>query len=501
MRRSASTPFHRNVHSSNSVMVEEKQPVTDAAVVSGPEDSDAEQQSTIVAPWKQSRWRRIVGLFWDSVDGPPRERSYIQKLDTYMFSYMCLAYFIKQLDQTNISNAFVSGMQEDLRLYGNERNWLNTSFNIGILLGTIPAQIIQLEHIRPSIWIPSCEIFWSILVIGMGLAKNVETLYALRFLVGFAEACVFPGFAAMLGGWYGPTQLAKRAALFEQSSAIGNMFSGYLQAALHTGMNGKAGLKGWQWMFVIDGLIGIPIAVWGLFAVPDLPHTTRAFYMSKEDREYGVERIERLGRAAPTKLTVRAVAEVFMNWRLWLFVLPYNMVGQAISGIKYFNLYLKAEKYSVVQINILPTAGDALSVVAALGFGILADITGCNATIVVGISLLVILANAMLAVWSIPKSALLFAFFISYAGLAAQPIVIAWGNHLAAGDPVLRQMLVACGNVASYTFNAWLPLVAFPTYDAPKYDYGYQILVMFGGLAIIGTIAMHFSRVRFAEKS
>ncbi|KXT17054.1 hypothetical protein AC579_4323 [Pseudocercospora musae] len=144
MRRSASTPFHRNVHSSNSVMVEEKQPVTDAAVVSGPEDSDAEQQSTIVAPWKQSRWRRIVGLFWDSVDGPPRERSYIQKLDTYMFSYMCLAYFIKQLDQTNISNAFVSGMQEDLRLYGNERNWLNTSFNIGILLGK--------THCFPDFW-------------------------------------------------------------------------------------------------------------------------------------------------------------------------------------------------------------------------------------------------------------------------------------------------------------------------------------------------------------
>lgn len=68
--------------------------------------------------------------------------------------------------------------------------------------GTIPAQIIQLEHIRPSIWIPSCEIFWSILVIGMGFAKNVETLYALRFLVGFAEACVFPGFAAMLGKTY-----------------------------------------------------------------------------------------------------------------------------------------------------------------------------------------------------------------------------------------------------------------------------------------------------------
>lgn len=82
-------------------------------------------------------------------------------------------------------------MQEDLSLYGNERNYLNTYFNIGILLGTIPSQLIQLEHIRPSVWIPSCEITWSILVIGTGFAKNIETLYGLRFLIGFAEACVY----------------------------------------------------------------------------------------------------------------------------------------------------------------------------------------------------------------------------------------------------------------------------------------------------------------------
>ena len=89
--------------------------------------------------------------------------------------------------------------------------------------------------------------------------------------------------------------------------------------------------------------------------------------------------------------------------------------------------------------------------------GVAGAATNFNATIVVGIELIVIIANIMLSVWSIPKAALLFAPYISYAGLAAQPIVIAWGNHLAAGDPVLRQMLVACGNVASYTFNAWLP--------------------------------------------
>lgn len=76
----------------------------------------------------------------------------------------------------SIGNAFVSGMQEDLNLYGNERNWLGTWFSLGIMVGTVPAQMTQLSFIRPSILIPSCEVIWSALVIGMGFAKNIKTV-------------------------------------------------------------------------------------------------------------------------------------------------------------------------------------------------------------------------------------------------------------------------------------------------------------------------------------
>ncbi len=119
----------------------------------------------------------------------------------------------------------------------------------------------------------------------MASAKKVETLYALRFFVGLLEACAFPGYAALLGGWYGPKQLSKRVAIFEQTQAIASMFSGYLQAGLYTGLNGRLGLAGWRWLFIFDGIISIPIAIWGFFAIPDLPHTTRAFYW-KNDVSY-----------------------------------------------------------------------------------------------------------------------------------------------------------------------------------------------------------------------
>jgi len=112
--------------------------------------------------------------------------------------------------------------------------YLITYFNIGIIVGTVPCQMIQLRYIRPSIWIPSCELAWSSLVIAEAGAKDVKIgciifsplgdskthasrLYVLRFFIGFFESCSFPGYSALLGSWYAQGQLGKRVALFEQA--------------------------------------------------------------------------------------------------------------------------------------------------------------------------------------------------------------------------------------------------------------------------------------------
>ena len=113
-------------------------------------------------------------------------------------------------------------------------------------------------------------------------ANTKQQLYVLRFFVGLLESCSFPGYASLLGSWYGPTQLGKRVAFFEQSSALASMFSGYLQAGLYKGLNGYGGLAGWRWLFIFHAIISIPIAAWGFWAIPDLPSNTRAFYLNQD---------------------------------------------------------------------------------------------------------------------------------------------------------------------------------------------------------------------------
>ncbi|TVY83996.1 Pantothenate transporter liz1 [Lachnellula suecica] len=448
-----------------------------------------------------SWWRRIVGFVWDSAEGEPRNRRYVQKLDAYMFTTICLGYFIKYLDQTNYSNAFVSGMQTDLKLYGNERNWLNTWFSLGIIIGSLPAMMFQLSWARPSYFLPACELVWSALVMGMAGANNIETMYALRFFIGLFEACAFPGYVALLGGWYGPKELTKRVAILLEIESIASMFSGYLQAGLYSSMNGRHGIAGWRWLFIMDGVISIPIALWGFFGIPDLPHTTKAFYLNAKDRQYGIERIEKLGRQPPVKLSRKVMKEVFLDWKIWSFVFPYVMVAACHTATSYFNLWLKATGYSVVKTNVLPTAGNALAIVVTLLWGILADRTEQRLLLITSLLVLMMVSNILLSIWTLPKPALMFAFYLSYAGSATTPVLIAWGNNLNAGNPNLRQLLVATANIVSYAWTLWVPLVLFPTYDAPRYQYGYQILILFGGLAIIGICLMAYLYKRQAKVS
>ena len=130
--------------------------------------------------------------------------------------------------------------------------------------------------------------------------NSASQLYAVRFLVGLAESTFYPGIQYIIGSWYRKDELAKRSCIFHTSSAIGSMFSGYLMAAVYH-LGGVGGFKGWQWyggnptfmgiqvtdvtfnrLFIIDGVISLPIAISAFFMLPDLPEISSPWYLSKE---------------------------------------------------------------------------------------------------------------------------------------------------------------------------------------------------------------------------
>ncbi|KAF5861305.1 hypothetical protein ETB97_000421 [Aspergillus alliaceus] len=101
--------------------------------------------------------RRWVSYIWDTFDKSPEERRLLFKLDLAILTFASLGYFIKYLDQININNAFVSGMKEDLGMYGNQLNYMQTCWTVGYVIGEIPSNVL-LTRIRPRYWIPAMEV-------------------------------------------------------------------------------------------------------------------------------------------------------------------------------------------------------------------------------------------------------------------------------------------------------------------------------------------------------
>lgn len=103
-------------------------------------------------------------------------------------------------------------MKEDLGLYGNELNYMDTTFRIGYAVFLIPSQLI-LTRVRPKYWLPPLEIAWGIMIgelclrrskltLGMmAVSNNVQGMYVLRFFIGVFEASSYPGIVSVLCSW------------------------------------------------------------------------------------------------------------------------------------------------------------------------------------------------------------------------------------------------------------------------------------------------------------
>jgi ACS family pantothenate transporter-like MFS transporter len=150
-----------------------------------------------------SSWR---GWLWDSADVSKEERRFLFKLDATLLTFGTLGMLIKWIDTSNITNAFVSGMKEDLNLYGNEYNYIVVSWTVGYIVGQLPSNFI-LTRVPAHIWIPFQEVGWTVFTFALAGVKSYRVLLGLRFVVGLFEAGYWPALYYVLGSWYNKRML------------------------------------------------------------------------------------------------------------------------------------------------------------------------------------------------------------------------------------------------------------------------------------------------------
>ncbi|CAG9947543.1 unnamed protein product [Clonostachys rosea f. rosea IK726] len=274
----------------------------------------------------------------------PKEIGLVKRLDLYMLPILWIMYFFNLLDRNALFNAKLNSLDEDLGLHGTEYNTLVGILNVGYIAGQIPSNMI-INRVRPSLYMGGFCVVWSIICTLTFLAQNFEHMLAFRLLLGFAEAPFYPGALYLLSCFYTRKEIATRMAIFYTGNMLAASFSGLIAAAIFSTLDGRYGMAGWRWLYIIQGTFSTAVVVASLFLLPNHPLKTK--WLTQEQRELAHNRIvadttEKEGAASPWKGLYQCV----VDWRTWVFVLMYNLHLSSVSFAAFLPTVMRTLGYS-----------------------------------------------------------------------------------------------------------------------------------------------------------
>ncbi|KAG9650181.1 MFS general substrate transporter, partial [Aureobasidium melanogenum] len=431
------------------------------------------------------------------------ERKLVQKLDFFILTFCCLMYFLNYLDRSNLTNAYVSGMKEDLNFKGNQLTQINTVFTVGYVIGQIPSNL-ALYYIKPRIFFPSMLLVWGALTMVTAATHNPQSIMAIRFFQALAESSTFVGTHYILGAWYTERELGKRSGIFTASGLAGTMIGGFIQTGIHSSMDGLQGLAGWRWLFIIDGLICVPVAIYGFLLFPDTPQTTSVPYLSEAERELARSRVPLHVERTPFNWSF--AKRVFGSWYFYGFVMLWIIAGEteSFSSNSLLALYMKAHpgKYTVSQLNNYPTGVPAVGIVSTIFWATLTDFLGGKRYLVgYWIGITGIITSAMILAPSATTASTFAAYYWAGSVYACQATFFAWANDaLRYEEDILRAIVIASMNCGSNVINAWWSIVFYSANYAPKFTRGMWAMIGCSIALVIWTAGVTWMCVRTEKK-
>ncbi|KAK7734121.1 hypothetical protein SLS63_004406 [Diaporthe eres] len=401
----------------------------------------------------------------------PGERLLVQKVDFFILTFCCLSYFMNYLDRSNLANAYVSGMKEEIGFVGDQLNQINTCFTVGYVLGQIPSNL-SLHYVRPRIFFPSMMLAWAGLTMVTASVHDPRSIMAIRFFQGIFEASTFVGTHYILGAWYTERELGKRSGIFTASGLAGTLIGGFIQTGIHE----------------IDGIMTLPIALYGFLLFPDTPATTQAFYLTDNEKALAQARVPELHDRSP--MTWKFVRKVLTSWYWWGFVILWIIAGEteSFSSNSLLALYMKSHprnKYTVAQLNNYPTGVPAVGIVSTLFWATLTDfLSGKRYLVGYFIGVTGIVTSAMILQahkdpMSSKSTAVVFgAYYWAGAVYACQATFFAWCNDaMRFEEPVFRGVVLAGMNLGSNSINAWWSIIFYGASMAPWFNHGMWAMI------------------------
>ncbi|UHC19158.1 MFS transporter [Methylobacterium currus] len=206
--------------------------------------------------------------------------------------FLMVCYFFALLDRVNVGFAALQ-MNHDLGLTPAMFGFAASLFFVSYFLVEVPSNL-ALQRVGARRWIARIMITWGLVTMGMALVVGPTSLYAMRFILGAAEAGFFPGAILYLTYWLPSRYRARVMATFTVSIPLATFLGSPLSVTLLEldgllGLLGLLGLKGWQWLFVLEGLPTVILGIACLFVLTDKPKD--AVWLAPAQRDWLVGRL------------------------------------------------------------------------------------------------------------------------------------------------------------------------------------------------------------------
>jgi hypothetical protein len=243
-------------------------------------------------------------------------------------------------------------------------------------------------------------------------------------------------------------------------------------------------MAGWRWLFIIDGIISLPIALAGFFIFPGLPSSKKPWWLTPAEHELARTRMLSAGVAPSKKLSWSVVKRTFTRWEFYMGVLCYTFFLSSSYPHGQMAIWLKDQAakfpgaYTIPQINTIPTGAQGVSVFAALLATSLCMVYPLWSIFSI-VQTIYIVANVSLLVWNINKSWHFACYYLLGVSAAVTPILMPFINMALRDDAEARAVTVGAMLTSGWAVFSFYPVTVFPIVEGPRWTKGYSVNIAF----------------------
>ncbi|MBT2792517.1 MFS transporter [Paraburkholderia strydomiana] len=247
-----------------------------------------------------------------------------------LLPFLLLMYVLAFLDRANIGFA-QKALQHDTGLSNAAFAFGAGVFFVGYALFEVPSNLL-LHRVGARAWMCRIMVTWGLVSAAMCLAHTATTFYTLRFLLGVAEAGFFPGVIYYLTHWFPQRARARAVGMFYFGAPLAFIFGSPLSGLLLE-LNGALGLAGWQWLFLVEGILATLVGVWAFWYLDNRPENVR--WLNEQERTSLRSALDEDARAASVHGPHRLLAAL-VDRRVLLLSLIYLLIQMSVYGVIFY---------------------------------------------------------------------------------------------------------------------------------------------------------------------